>query len=212
MRQHVNPLSNHFEDIQPIPKLSNIFDDPLKPLHLDVGCASGDFLFELAFQNKSWNYLGIEIREKLVQKANNKLENSNFGNLFFAFGNAHNLINECFERFPKDILYSISFYFPDPWFKKKHHKRRVLQPEFINTISKIMPPGGLLLIKSDVRELFESMDQITSDSLMFKRLNPIEKKEIFLGFNPSNLKTEREKYVLSLKKFIYEETFQRLAS
>ena len=209
MRQHVNPLSNHFEDIEPIPKLIDIFDDPLKPLHLDVGCASGDFLFELALQNQNWNYLGIEIREKLVQKAKDKLENSNFGNLFFAFGNAQNLINDSFDVLSKDILHSISFYFPDPWFKKKHHKRRVLQPEFIKKIATIMPQGGLVLIKSDVKDLFENMDKIISDSLMFERLK-YTNKEICLDFNPANLKTEREKYVLSLEKCIYDQIFQRV--
>ena len=72
-----------------------------------------------------------------------------------------------------------------------------------------MPQGGLVLIKSDVKELFENMDKILSDSLMFEKLN-YEKKEICLDFNPGNLKTEREKYVLSLEKCFYDQIFQRV--
>ena len=67
MRQHVNPLSRNFNQIERIPSLVEMFGDPKLNLHLDIGCASGDFLFDLALVNTSWNYLGIEIRERLVK-------------------------------------------------------------------------------------------------------------------------------------------------
>jgi len=70
MRQHVNPLSSNFNLIEIIPSLSEIFGDSKLNLHLDIGCASGEFLFDLAVMNKSWNYLGIEIRERLVKMLN----------------------------------------------------------------------------------------------------------------------------------------------
>ena len=60
MRQHVNPLSKYFEEIESIPEINKIFKRPNLPTHLDIGCASGEFLFQLAEQNKNWNYLGIE--------------------------------------------------------------------------------------------------------------------------------------------------------
>ena len=75
MRQHVNPLSKNFFEIDPIPPLNEIFQNPKLPLHLDIGCASGDFLIELSLNNENWNYIGIEIREKLVQNANLKMKN-----------------------------------------------------------------------------------------------------------------------------------------
>ena len=56
MRQHVNPLNKNFLEIEPLPPLSEIFENPKLPLHLDIGCASGDFLFELASKNENWNY------------------------------------------------------------------------------------------------------------------------------------------------------------
>ena len=69
MRQHVNPFSKNYDEIERIPSLIEMFDDPKLPLHLDVGCAAGELLFDLAFVNTNWNYLGIEIREKLVERA-----------------------------------------------------------------------------------------------------------------------------------------------
>ena len=73
MRQHVNPLSRNFDEIERIPFLIEMFGDPKLNLHLDIGCASGEFLFDLALVNTSWNYLGIEIREKLVKNAKLKV-------------------------------------------------------------------------------------------------------------------------------------------
>ena len=70
MRQHVNPLSRNFNEIEIIPSLTQMFDDSKKNLHLDIGCAAGEFLFDLALDNTSWNYLGIEIRERLVKLLN----------------------------------------------------------------------------------------------------------------------------------------------
>ena len=64
------------------------------PLHLDIGCAAGDFLFELALENNKWNYLGIEIREKLVDNAKSNLRDMAIGNLYFVFGNANNIFND----------------------------------------------------------------------------------------------------------------------
>ena len=59
-------------------------------------------------------------------------------------------------------LRSISFNFPDPWFKKRHHKRRVIQPEFIDILSNSMQKGSLIYIKTDVRDLFDYMNYMIS--------------------------------------------------
>jgi len=208
MRQHVNPLSHHFQEIVPIPPLNNIYKNHNNPLHLDIGCASGDFLFRLANSNKDWNYLGIEIRERLVSRAQAKLKDNLHNNLFFAFGNAENLITDCIDKFPRDILESVSFNFPDPWFKKKHHKRRVLQPQLITKISHIMPRGAYILIKSDVEDLFQYMDTIILNSNVFKKFNySIQDQE--KCYNPNNLKTNRESYVLSKEMIIYEQLYKK---
>ncbi len=80
MRQHVNPLSKNFSELDPIPPLNEVLENPKLPLHLDIGCASGDFIFELALKNKNWNYIGIEIREKLVVNANLKMKKEKYKN------------------------------------------------------------------------------------------------------------------------------------
>ena len=160
MRQHVNPLSKNFNEIEDIPSLIQMFGDPKLNLHLDIGSAAGDFLFDLSSVNNSWNYIGIEIREKLVETAKLKLRKKEFRNLYFVFGNAHNILNDDQSKFILENVKSISFNFPDPWFKKRHYKRRVIQSEFINILSNSLQKGSLIFIKTDVKDLFNYMDNI----------------------------------------------------
>ena len=206
MRQHVNPLSKNFNEIEIIPSLNEIFLDPKLPLHLDIGCASGNFLFDLALENKKWNYLGIEIRQKLVKNANLKLSEKKIKNLYFAFGNAYNLLSEPKCKFILDKVSSISFHFPDPWFKKKHYKRRVIQPDFINILSNLLQKGSLIFIKTDVKDLFDYMDFTIASNLNFKN---VDKKDFNYSksFNPNKIKTNREKLVIENKLDIFESIY-----
>jgi len=195
MRQHVNPLSSNFNQVERMPSLSEMFGDSKSNLHLDVGCAAGEFLFDLALVNTSWNYLGIEIREKLVKNAQLKVLEIEIKNLYFVFGNANNILNDVQSKFIIKNLKSISFNFPDPWFKKRHYKRRVIQPEFINFLSNFLQKGSLIFIKTDVKDLFDYMDYTISSNFHFKT---IVKKDFNYSesFNPSKVKTNREKYVI----------------
>ena len=209
MRQHVNPLSSNFNQIERIPSLSEMFDDSKSNLHLDIGCAAGEFLFDLALVNTSWNYLGIEIREKLVKTAKLKVREREIKNLYFVFGNANNILNDLNSKFIIENLKSISFNFPDPWFKKRHHKRRVVQPEFINILSNSLQKGALIFVKTDVKDLFDYMDWTISSNFHFKK---IDKKDFnfFGSFNPNKLKTNREKYVIDNQLNIYERIYRKI--
>jgi len=209
MRQHVNPLSRNFNEIERVPFLSEMFGDPKLNLHLDIGCASGEFLFDLALINTSWNYLGIEIREKLVKTAKLKVRNGEFKNLYFVFGNAQNILNDVNSQFIIKNLKSISFNFPDPWFKKRHHKRRVIQPEFIDILANSLQKGALIFVKTDVKDLFDYMDWTISSNFNFKT---IDKKDLnfIRSFNPNKLKTNREKYVIDNQLNIFERIYIKI--
>ena len=209
MRQHVNPLSKNFFEVDPIPPLNQIFENSKLPLHFDIGCASGDFLFELSLKNKNWNYIGIEIREKLVLNANLKMKSRENKNLYFSFGNANNIFNQSNNKSIINFITSISFNFPDPWFKKKHHKRRVIQPKLINLLSNSMKKGSLIFIKTDVRELFEHMELTISKSIKFKKIE-YQDVEFYESFNPNRIQTNREKYVILNQLKIYESIYKKI--
>ena len=206
MRQHVNPFSRNFDEIERIPSLVEMFNDSELNLHLDIGCAAGEFLFDLASINSSWNYIGIEIRERLVKNAKSKVRERGIKNLYFLFGNATNILNDVQSKFIIKNVKSISFNFPDPWFKKRHHKRRIIQPEFLNILSYSLQSGSLIFIKTDVKDLFDYMDCVISNNLNFKK---IDKKNFNYSesFNPNKVKTNREKYVNINKLDIFERIY-----
>jgi len=209
MRQHVNPLSSHFNQIERIPSLSEMFGDSKSNLHLDIGCAAGELLFDLALVNTSWNYLGIEIRENLVKNAKLKVLERKIKNLYFIFGNANNILNDVQSKFIFKNLKSLSFNFPDPWFKKRHYKRRVIQPEFMNILSNSLQKGTLIFIKTDVKDLFDYMDYTISNNFDFKI---IDKKDFNYSesFNPKKVKTNREKYVIVNQLDIFERIYIKI--
>ena len=209
MRQHVNPLSKNFDQTEKFPSLIEMFDDSRLNLHIDIGCASGEYLFDLALENTNWNYLGIEIRERLVNTAKLKVRDKEIKNLFFVFGNAFNILNDCHSKLLIKNLKSISFNFPDPWFKKRHHKRRVIQPEFISILSNLMKKGSFIYIKTDVKDLFEYMDCTISSDFNFER---IEKKDFNYSesFNPNKVQTNREKYVVNNKLAVFESIYIKI--
>jgi len=209
MRQHVNPLSSNFNQIERIPSLSEMFSDSKLNLHLDIGCAAGEFLFDLALDNTSWNYLGIEIRERLVKKAKLKVKERDIKNLYFLFGSANKILDKNYSNFILKKVKSVSFNFPDPWFKKRHYKRRVIQKEFIDILSNSMQKGSLIFIKTDVKDLFEYMDYTISSNLNFKT---IDKRDFnyFESFNQNQFKTNREKYVVLNKLDIFESIYIKI--
>ena len=209
MRQHVNPLSRNFDEIEIIPSLTQIFHDHKKNLHLDIGCAAGDFLFDLALVNTNWNYLGIEIRERLVKKAKLKVQEREIKNLYFVFGNASNILNDLQNKLIIKKAKSISFNFPDPWFKKRHYKRRVIQPDLVNLLSNTLEKGSFIFIKTDVKDLYDYMDFTISNNSNFKK---IDKKDFdyLESFNPNKIQTNREKYVIVNKLEIFETIFIKI--
>jgi len=209
MRQHVNPFSKNFDEIERIPPLIEMFDDSNFPLHLDIGSASGDFLFDLALSNTNWNYLGIEIREKLVRTAKTKVQEREMKNLYFIFGNANKIVNNFYSEFINNNLKSISFNFPDPWFKKRHHKRRIIQPDFINILSKSMQKNSLIFVKTDVKDLFDYMDYTISNNFDFKI---IDQKDLNYSeiFNPNKVQTNREKYAIVNELDIFERVYIKI--
>ena len=209
MRQHVNPLSSNFNQIENIPALNDMFGDSELNLHLDIGCAAGEFLFDLALVNTSWNYLGIEIREKLVKNAKLKVLEREIKNLYFLFGNANNIVNDVQSEFIFKNVKSISFNFPDPWFKKRHYKRRVIQPEFINNLSNLLQKEALIFIKTDVKDLFEYIEYTILGNFNFKKIN---KKDFnyLESYNPNKFQTNREKYVVNNGLDVFESIYIKI--
>ena len=207
MRQHVNPLSQFFQLPLSLPRKSILFKDARNPIHLDIGSAKGEFLIELASKYPKWNFLGLEIREPLVKSSERKRKQLELKNLKFLFCNVNISLDKWLLDLDYDQLKRVSIQFPDPWFKRKHFKRRVLKKSLINSIAKSMCEDSELFIQSDIFKLIESMTNIIEKSTFFDRQDLKGSK--WLDKNPYNAYTDRELFVSKKKLPIYRAMYFR---
>ena len=207
MRQHVNPLSRFFQLPLQLPAPKQLFERPEQPIHLDIGCARGRCLLGLAEQQTHWNHLGVEIRRPLVQSADRDAQASEHGNVRVLFCNANISLEGWMGALPQDRLQRVSIQFPDPWFKRRHRKRRVLQPPLLLAIAAALAPGRELFLQSDVPEVIEPMVALTELSGCFER--PANDARPWRLDNPLPVPTERERYVLEQALPIYRVLYQR---
>jgi len=195
VRQHVNPLSRCHQLPRPLPALQDLFADPALPLHLDIGCARGRCLLELARLQPQRNHLGVEIRRPLVEAAEADRRAEGLTNLHYLFCNANVSLQAWLAALPPGLLELVSIQFPDPWFKKRHHKRRVLQPPLLLSLAAALAPGRLLFLQSDVPAVIGPMVQLVELCGCFER--PAEDARPWRSANPLPVPTERETYVLA---------------
>jgi tRNA (guanine-N7-)-methyltransferase len=206
IRQHVNPLARKFQQPVPLPDWSSIYANPALPLHLDIGCARGRFLLAMAQQYPDWNYLGLEIRQSLVDEANQCRDHLGLGNLYYLFCNVNVSVGELLQSLPAGCLHRVSIQFPDPWFKKKHHKRRVLQPQLVTQLAQALPAGAEVIVQSDVEAIEQEMCDRLAVQGAFRRTSPD-----WLPANPLPLATEREISVQRRGLNVYRAVFVRQA-
>jgi tRNA (guanine-N7-)-methyltransferase len=193
VRQHVNPLSIIYQESLIPPDWSSIYANLDAPIHLDIGAAYGRFLLELAPQNSAWNYLGIEIRAALVTHANQQRDGACLSNLHYIFGNINTSLATLLASLPAGKLQRISIQYPDPCFKTRHAKRRVVQPALVNDIANYLPSGGEVFLQSDLEWVAQEMCDRFSENPAFTRT-----QSDWLEPNPLGIPTERE--VATLKK------------
>ncbi len=124
------------------------------PVELEVGFGKGAFLVETAPQHPEINYLGIEIDKGLQLYVANRLAKRKLLHVKVAHGDAGRLMA---QHLGDGVLDALHIYFPDPWWKKKHRKRRVFNEAFAVQAARLVKPGGLFHIATDVAEYFQVM-------------------------------------------------------
>lgn len=204
VRQHVNPLSHKYRyPINP-PDWNQVYQDMTQPIHLDIGCARGKFLLQMAQLYPEINFLGIEIREPLVMDANQERDRLGLSNLDFLFGNMNVAPEILLQSLPADRLFWVSIQFPDPWFKQRHSKRRVVQPELVIALAKYMVAGGIVFLQSDVELIALEMTARFQENSNFVR----QHSTLWLEKNIFPVSTEREKSTYNKGQPVYRSLFQ----
>nr|VFJ67199.1 MAG: tRNA (guanine-N(7)-)-methyltransferase [Candidatus Kentron sp. FW] len=116
------------------------------PRYLEIGFGMGDGLIEMALANPQRDYLGIEVYEPGLGRLLHRLSRENVANVRAIRGDAVEVLSRCIAPHGLD---GILIYFPDPWPKKRHHKRRIVQPAFVSLICVCLNPGGRLELATD---------------------------------------------------------------
>lgn len=205
VRQHVNPLSEKYQIPIDLPDWSQVFPHPQRPLHIDIGSAKGVFAMEMARLQPEWNFLGLEIRKPLAEQSQRRKEELGLANLHLMFGNANLSFRPLMESWGEaNPLQQVSIQFPDPWFKKRHQKRRVLQPELVNDIVAFLPSGGRIVIQSDVEELALDMVERLGEHPHLCRT-----AHHWLPESPFPAQTDRERVTLEQGLPVYRAIFSK---
>jgi tRNA (guanine-N7-)-methyltransferase len=127
------------------------------PVEIEVGTGKGLFLLHAATTRPGTNFLGIEIVRKYQLYATTRYAIRNLPNVKTACADAKVLLRDFVS--PGSVA-AVHVYFPDPWWKKRHKKRRVFTPEFAADAAHVLMPGGRLFVASDVEEYFILMTAI----------------------------------------------------
>jgi tRNA (guanine-N7-)-methyltransferase len=127
---------------------------PSSKLWMEIGFGNGEFLAHLAVLYPEDRFIGIDVFLEGVSALLRRLERQESSNVRVAVDNANIVL---MEKIPADSLDRVVINFPDPWPKKRHHKRRLIQKEFLDLLAPRMRAGGLLSLATDWAEYSEWM-------------------------------------------------------
>ncbi|PRQ09607.1 tRNA (guanine(46)-N(7))-methyltransferase TrmB [Enhygromyxa salina] len=192
VRQHVNPLGAQYL----VARAARIeVPADAERVEVELGCADGKFSFELAALRPRDFVVGLEIREALVERNREWARRGGQANLAFGYVNINVDLDRVFAPASVDRFHVL---FPDPWFKARHRKRRVVDPEMLEVVASQLRPGGELHVASDVFELalaaMAELEGPEADALGFRNLAG---EWAFTRQNPCEATSRREDTTLA---------------
>jgi tRNA (guanine-N7-)-methyltransferase len=137
------------------------------PLVVEMGFGMGDSLFAMASAAPDTNFVGIEVHPPGVGRLINTAGKASVNNLKVYMADATDVLRDCFAD---NSIDRFQLYFPDPWHKKKHHKRRVVQLAFLQLVQQKLKSGGVLHMATDWQAYAEYMLEMLQQSEGWKNL------------------------------------------
>jgi tRNA (guanine-N7-)-methyltransferase len=136
-----------------------------QPLTLEIGFGMGDSLLEILLAHPERNFLGLEVHEAGVGHLINEAKKAGLANLRLMKLDAV----EVLELSPESVFERVQVFFPDPWHKKKHHKRRLISAQFMDLIHRVLVPTGVFHVATDWQPYAEAMDELFQRDPRFQR-------------------------------------------
>ncbi len=157
----------NFLDIDYEPDWEAIFGNT-HPLNLEIGFGVGNFLIEMAIREPDENFIGMDFYHKGIRKVITRIDRYQVPNIRIVYGDAKEKLPILFNEAKLNRIY---INFPDPWPKKRHHKRRLIKPAFIKNLAAKLKPEGEVHIATDyepyaieILEFFEAEPLLTNKS------------------------------------------------
>jgi tRNA (guanine-N7-)-methyltransferase len=138
---------------------------------LEIGFGNGETLVQQAAADPERDHLGVEVHRPGVGHCLLAAEKADLQNLKVI---VHDAVEVLRDQVPAGSLHRINLYFPDPWPKKRHHKRRLLQPAFLEVVAARLAPGGTLRVATDWHNYAEHIDEVVAAS---GTLRVVERRE-----------------------------------
>jgi tRNA (guanine-N7-)-methyltransferase len=182
IRQHVNPLGLHFEDFRGERPLLSAG----RPIEVEIGCADAQFLFERSAIDPARSYVGLEIREDFVVHVNRRARELG-APVHAVFCQAQLHLAEIFGDVKVDRVF---INFPDPWFKRRHQNRRMVDAVLVAGIAGIVRPGAEIFVQSDVWDI--ALDALSVFERHGRFANASGEWSFWRGGNPYGVRSWRE--------------------
>ena len=200
IRRHANPF-NVTTQVGPLDRLA-VFGREA-PLEVDIGCGGAGFLFERARNHPELDFVGFEVRKPLVEAIMERRAREGLTNVVVYYANAHENLQ---TLVPPGVIRAFYIMFPDPCFKKRHHKRRMLKPDVVRRMAELLPLGGSVYAQSDVKPLAEEMyDFLAAEAAFVSTLDPA-----LTVPSPIEERTEWERHHERVGEPIYRMRFEKV--
>lgn len=174
------------------------------PCVLEIGYGNGDSLVAQASAERDHDFIGIEVHEPGVGHCMIAAEEAGLDNLRLL---AEDAIDVLAKSIAPGALSRINLYFPDPWPKKKHHKRRIVGERFLSLASRALCEGGKLHIATDWAPYAEHIDEVIADCALFSQLQRV----LHDGDQPvARISTKFERRGLKLGHRIVDWVFEKV--
>ncbi|MDZ4847949.1 MAG: tRNA (guanosine(46)-N7)-methyltransferase TrmB [Pirellulaceae bacterium] len=129
-------------------------------IELEVGSGKGLFMIEAAARDPDTRFIGLELAVKYAELAQKRLEEQSIENGRFFACDAVEVVS---RDVPDQRLSAVHVYFPDPWWKARHKKRRVLNDRMLKSIQRVLEPNGVLHFWTDVLDYYESTLELLAE-------------------------------------------------
>ena len=175
-----------------------------RPLEIEIGSGKGTFLLAESGARPEVNFLGIEYARRYWIFAADRLRRAERGNARVVLAEALVFVRDFIEN---ETLSAIHVYFPDPWPKTRHHRRRLLQPAFVEELASKLNPGGRLSIATDHREYFDKIALAVKGSTLVEAdfaatKAALESELVGSNFERKYRREGRDIYILATEKWL----------